>query len=143
MIDPTLIDEGIRLFKEKRVDFLGNTHPFSHPHGMQFEITRRDALERAWKTQRDSFADEQKFKSADLNPGDPITEDPRFRKEYMTHEPNLAHIRITLDYPEDLEVIRKVYELLPEGKRDFPHIADLFEKRPELLEINKMRNRYL
>jgi len=139
LIDPELIDEGIRLFLKKGVDFLSNTHFLSHPHGMQFEITRRKTLFSAWEAQRAQFADEQTFKNAPVNAGSPIMEDESFKKEYMVHKPNLAFIRITLDYPEDLELIRRVYELLPEEQRDFSDIVDLFKKRPELLLINKNR----
>lgn len=144
-IDPELIDEGIRMFREKDVDFFGNTQAYTHPHGMQFEITTREALERVWAIQRERFADEQAFRSADMNPGSPILEDSRFRKEYMVHEPNLAHIRITLDYPEDLELLNKVYELLEaqEMKGSMEDIAQIFQAHPELLEINKMHNKYL
>lgn len=143
LVDPGLIDKGIRMFSEKDVDFLGNTKTHTHPHGMQFEITKREALERAWETQRAKFASEQEFHNASLNPGDPILDDPGFKKEYMIHDPSLAFIRITLDYPEDLELISKVYELLPKDKLGISGIADLFTKRPELLQINKMHNQYI
>lgn len=140
LIDPMLIEEGIRIFCAKDVDFLGNTKPLTHPHGMQFEITKREALERAWEIQRKRFESYEVFQHADINPADPILHDQGFKKEYMLHEPNLAFIRITIDYPEDLTLVQRVYELLPEEQQDLTHIADLFEKRPELLEINNMHN---
>lgn len=137
LIDPKLIDQGIRLFQEKNVEFVGDARPFTYPHGLQFEVIKREALERAWNMERKRFASELAFKQARLNTSSRIVQDPSFQKAYMTHKPNLAHIRITLDYPEDLELIRKVYDLLAEEKLDFPHIVELFEKRPELLRINE------
>jgi spore coat polysaccharide biosynthesis protein SpsF (cytidylyltransferase family) len=145
LIDPELIDEGIRAFREKEVDFLGTTQPFTDPHGMQFEITKMEVLEQAWETQRARFENEEAFRAAELNPGDPVTEDPRFKKEYVIHEPNLSYIRITLDYPEDLELLKRVFELLEikgmRGSRE--EIFRIFQEHPELLKINEAHNKYL
>jgi spore coat polysaccharide biosynthesis protein SpsF (cytidylyltransferase family) len=142
LIDPELIDEGIRLFQQKNIDFLSDARPFTYPHGMQFEIMRRDALERAWEEEQQRFDSYEAFVQEEMNPSERILNDPAFKKEYLVHEPNLAHIRITVDYPEDLELISKVYELLPEGKRGISSVTALFKEHPELLEINKMHNDY-
>lgn len=48
-------------------------------------------------------------------------------------------IRLTIDYQEDLDLACKIFEELGETENTFPleRIVALFEKKPELLEINR------
>jgi len=55
------------------------------------------------------------------------------------HNPN---IRLTLDYPEDLELFRKIFDEFDTDKNDIPmtKIVELFERKPELTHINLFRH---
>ena len=61
----------------------------------------------------------------------------RFRILHVTHDPDYGQLRWTVDTPEDLDLMRKIYEHFS-GKDHFSwlEVLELFEKRPELAQIN-------
>jgi len=64
-----------------------------------------------------------------------------FDVRYLEAKPPLRRpdIRLTIDYQEDLDLARKIFEELGETKNTFSlkRTIALFEKKPELLEINR------
>jgi spore coat polysaccharide biosynthesis protein SpsF len=66
-----------------------------------------------------------------------------FRAEILAAPEDLRRpdIRLTLDYPEDLELIRAVFDRLHRPGRIFSlrEIVDLFRREPALREINRGR----
>jgi spore coat polysaccharide biosynthesis protein SpsF len=58
---------------------------------------------------------------------------------YAKPELNRPDIRLTIDYKEDYELIKKIFEMLNMEKNKIPlrRIIELFERHPELKEINK------
>ena len=58
---------------------------------------------------------------------------------YLVHEPDLSHLRFTVDTPEDFSFITEVYRNLFKHNPMFglDEVLALLQKRPELLEINK------
>jgi len=61
----------------------------------------------------------------------------RFNILHITHEPNLGHLRWTVDTPEDLALLRQIVTYFP-GRDDFSwlEVAELVSQHPELAEIN-------
>ena len=68
-----------------------------------------------------------------------MLEKKKFKKFDLKNKENFSNIRITLDYKEDFELIKKIYEELYENNSNFGlnEIVNLLEKYPELLIINK------
>lgn len=137
LIDPNIIDEVLQYYisHSKEFDFVSNLHPASWPDGNDVEIMSFNTLERAWKEASKDFEREHTTPYIWENPN-------KFRigsvlwstgKDYST-----SH-RWTLDYPEDFEFIKTVYEeLYPQD----PHftledILTLLEKKPAIAQINK------
>ncbi|MEM2963776.1 MAG: hypothetical protein QXN01_04760 [Candidatus Anstonellales archaeon] len=64
-----------------------------------------------------------------------------FRVQHLEPEPILRRpdIRLTIDYEEDFVLACKIFEELQEDKNTFPltRIIELFNKKPELLSINR------
>lgn len=60
-------------------------------------------------------------------------------KVYAKPELNRPNIRLTIDYKEDYKLIKKIFEVLNIEKNNIPlkRIVELFERYPELREINK------
>ena len=53
VIDPTLIDETVAAFSEASADYASNTlEPRTYPRGLDVEAIAREALERAWREDR-------------------------------------------------------------------------------------------
>jgi spore coat polysaccharide biosynthesis protein SpsF len=61
----------------------------------------------------------------------------RFRILLVNSAPDRGSLRWTVDTPEDLELVRKVYAAFP-GRDDFTtaEIVHLFDTDPSLAEIN-------
>jgi spore coat polysaccharide biosynthesis protein SpsF (cytidylyltransferase family) len=61
----------------------------------------------------------------------------RFRVGRVAAPADLGHFRCSVDNPEDLELVRRVYaELGSDGDFGLPEILSLFERRPELPALN-------
>jgi spore coat polysaccharide biosynthesis protein SpsF len=136
LIDPLVVDQAIACFLDNRdVDYVSNVLTRSWPHGMDVEVVSRDALEHVHEVTSDGPHREhvttyirdhpEEFDTFHLSPP-PTHRDPS--------------VRITLDYPEDLELIRAVYKRLSERGRPFDagidELLEVFREEPKLREIN-------
>lgn len=134
LIDPAVIDRVIDRFIRSSVDYASNLHPPSYPDGQDVEVIALPALERAWKQATKDFEREHTTPY--------IWERPEhFRMLNVEWETGLDYSmthRLTIDYREDYELIRQIYEhLLPKTPLfGLPDIIELLERKPELREIN-------
>jgi len=137
LIDPTVIDAVIGFYLENadKYDYVSNLHPATFPDGNDVEIMPMSVMEEAWKNASRAFEREhttpyiwerpELFRIGNVIMGGGI--------DYsMTH-------RLTIDYEEDYQFIRAVWdELYPEdpffGVGD---ILELLEKRPDIYAINR------
>lgn len=134
VIDPREIDRTLRAFTSAEVDFAANRLPppwqRTTPIGMDTEVVTFDALEQAWRQAQAQYAREHVMPYFYEQAG-------RFKILLVDHEPNLGHLRLTVDTPEDLTLIRSIYEHF--GNSDefsLDEILELFNQRPDLLQIN-------
>lgn len=106
MIDPKEIDRVVRAFFADGADFAANRLPppfkRTSPVGMDTEVSSFEALERAWQEATLPFEREHVMPYLYDEPG-------RFRVKLVNHRPSLAHLRYTVDTPEDLQLAREVY----------------------------------
>ena len=130
--DAELLDEAIKGM-EDATDYCGMISE-SFADGLDLEIMRLFALEKAWREAEHSFEREH------------VT-------QYIIRHPELFHIqnfespigyfgnhRWTVDEPEDFELVTKIYEhFVCIGKEEFGYqdILAFLEKNPELMNINK------
>jgi len=136
LIDPDVVDQAVATYLDNpRAEYASNILTRSWPHGMDVEVVSRDALERV----ADATADDAHREHVTTY----IRERPaEFNAVHLSPPPALRDpgVRVTLDYPADLELIRAIYERLETrgdpfetGVRD---LLDVFATEPELLEIN-------
>lgn len=134
LIDPDLIDEVITAFLREKVDFACNRlpPPFSrtYPIGLDIEVCSFSALETAWKNAVEKHEREHVLPYLYEVPG-------RFKTYQLNYGENLGELRWTVDTPEDLEVIRSIYDHF-KGRNDFSwlEVLGLYRNHPELFEIN-------
>lgn len=106
VIDPLEIDRTVQAFLDADVDFAANRlpPPFKRttPIGTDTEVVKFAALERAWKEASEKYEREHVMPYFYDQPG-------RFKTLVLDHEPDLGHLRWTVDTPEDLEVLRQIY----------------------------------
>jgi spore coat polysaccharide biosynthesis protein SpsF len=132
LVDPQVIDQMIGAFSED-VDYLTNNRPRTYPHGLDAGIIKQDALREVW---RSTEPQEGRHVIKHLVAHSTFNNENRFQAKNISHEVDFSHVRITVDYPEDLEVVRF---LISNTSIEAPwqeYIAALTE-HPEYIEKNR------
>jgi len=136
LTDADLIAEVLDFFRSApNCDYADNIHPRVVPYGLGIQIVSQRALlqtaaEAVAASDREHvltyvFNNQQRFRCLFLPAG----------------SPRGADLRLTLDFPEDLTVIRAIYDRLYPTNPQFT-LADILELRqrePEIFEANRMR----
>jgi spore coat polysaccharide biosynthesis protein SpsF (cytidylyltransferase family) len=128
-IDPGIIDEVIEKYHEGNFDFYGLSGEF--PDGLDCTMFSFNSLETAWKN--------AKLQSEREHVGPYIENHPElFVIGGYEKFKNLDHIRLTLDEPNDYELLSNIFTALFERDNYFgiESILNLFESNPDLLKIN-------
>ncbi len=133
LIDPAVVDRVVAAFQEGGVDYCSNILERTYPRGL----------------------DTQVFPTAVLAEVDRLTQDPadrehvslyiyehpeRFRlRNVASSRPDSAELRLTVDTPEDLRLVRAVFEALYPSDPGFGLDAMLafLDERPELAALNR------
>ena len=138
LIDPKVIDEVIEYYitNKDNYDFVSNLHPPTFPDGNDVEIMSFTALQDAWINAKKDFEREHTTPYIWENPD-------KFRIGNVLWERNLDYSmthRFTLDYKEDYEFIRRVYNELYNINNRFglDDILALLESKPEIKKINQV-----
>lgn len=130
LLDPETIDLVMRTFHAGGYDYVSNNLEPTYPDGLDTELFRQGVLAQAWR--------EASLKSEREHVTPYIWKQPGlFRLGSVRNERDLSGMRWTVDNPEDLEFVRRVYEKL--GSRIFAgtrEILDVLRKNPELNAIN-------
>lgn len=137
LICPDVIDRILEFHLENndKFDFVSNLHPATYPDGNDVEVIPMNILEIAWKEAKQSFEREHTTPF--------IWERPkRFRIGNVEWETGLdfsmSH-RFTIDYREDYEFIKRIYDELYDEKKIFTlcDIMMLLDRKPEIKKINE------
>jgi len=139
LIDSKVIDKVIQFYLNNinNYDYVSNLHPATYPDGNDVEIMSFNTLEKAWNNA------EREFEREHTTPF--IWENPdKFRIGNVLWETGLDYsmtYRFTIDYPEDYEFIKKVYDELYPKKPDFS-LEDILNLLNENKEIKKINSKY-
>jgi spore coat polysaccharide biosynthesis protein SpsF len=129
--DPEVIERAIALLLETGCDYCSNTIQPTFPEGLDVEVFRFAALERAFKEAR---------LPAEMEHVTPyIWKHPElFAAHNFRCEQDLSHLRWTIDYENDFLFAREVYQRLYPKKRIFlmRDILELLASEPSLGAIN-------
>jgi spore coat polysaccharide biosynthesis protein SpsF len=134
LIDPRVIDRVIEAFFSQNVDYASNLHPQSYPDGQDVEVISFSTLEKAWREAKNDFEREHTTPY--------IWEHPDlFRITNILWETgknlSMSH-RITIDYPEDYQLICAVYQALYPLNPCFSlnDIVNFLDSRPDIFLLN-------
>ncbi len=136
LIDPKIIDRGIKVFLDSQpIDFVSNLHPATYPDGNDVEIMSLDALERAWREASKPY--EREHTTPYFWNTEGIFQIANFTMDDKGTNLSMSH-RWTIDYQEDYEFIKNVYEELYPKNSCFTleDILDLLDAKPEIMQIN-------
>ncbi len=134
LIDPSVIDQLIMIYLNGRYDYVSNTLRETFPNGLDAQVFSRKTLEDVAALTQDPVDHEH----VSLY----IYEHPEMFALFNL-ESNLPEkywgLRLTVDTIEDFEVIRSIYEELYPKNPSFSlvDVIELFQRRPELMEINR------
>lgn len=130
LLDPSVLDRVILRFLQGGVDYVSNTNPPTYPDGMDTEVFSFGALQRAW--QEATLASEREHVTPYIWKNTRL-----FTVANVTCETDLSHVRLTVDYPEDLDFLRAVLKHLPHLDPP-PALQDILRvlgTYPELLNL--------
>jgi spore coat polysaccharide biosynthesis protein SpsF len=130
VIDAELVDETIRVFRDKRADYTSNVFPRTYPRGLDIEVFSLSALERAWQEAHEPYQREH------VTPY--FYEHPElFRLASLCGPTDYSQYRWTLDTAEDLDLLRTIYARLGNsGDFSWRDAIKVMEREPQLAELN-------
>lgn len=132
--DPAVIDATVRLFEEKQADYAANTIPpetSSFPDGLDVEVFSMKALERAHREAKEPGDREHvtfyfwKYQNG-------------FKTVQLDYPRDYSGYRLTVDYPEDLEVARFVAAQLKAKNMSgtMEEVIGILNSHPEIKNMN-------
>jgi spore coat polysaccharide biosynthesis protein SpsF len=137
LIDHNVINNVLRFYldNEDKYDYVSNLHPATYPDGNDVEVMSMKSLEYAWKNAKRDFEREHTTPFLWENTG-------LFRIGNVEWEIGLDYSmthRWTIDYKEDYEFIKAVYDELYHSNPKFTieDILNLMEQKPFLKTINE------
>ncbi len=130
LIDPALVDECVRQFKNSGVDYLSNAIPPTYPDGLDCEVFSFRALEQA--------AVEATAPAHREHVTPYLRESGQFTTSHVAGEIDCSQERWTVDEPEDLEVVAEIFAHFA-PRTDFPwsEIMELRNAQPSLFHTNQ------
>jgi spore coat polysaccharide biosynthesis protein SpsF len=133
LIDPKLCGELLNLRAKEHADYACNNMPPSFPHGLECEVFTANALR---------WADQSTVAREDREHVTPwLRRDPTIRRVSLKGPGGRAlEQRWTLDYPEDYEFLRRIFDLLPPNRiLPWTEVMKLIDSRPDIQAINAGR----
>jgi spore coat polysaccharide biosynthesis protein SpsF (cytidylyltransferase family) len=130
--DPQIIDQAVRLLLEDEGrDYCSNTIEPSYPEGLDIEVFRLRALEKAHKEA--NLPSEREHVTPYI-----WKNKDRFQALNFKFERDLKDWRWTVDKPEDLEFMRQVYKhFQTQPLVSYLDVIAWLEKHPEIRDINQ------
>jgi glutamate-1-semialdehyde aminotransferase/spore coat polysaccharide biosynthesis protein SpsF (cytidylyltransferase family) len=134
LLDPELVDAVIKAAKDADVDYCSNTLEISYPDGMDVEVFKFSALEKAWEVATSSS--EREHVTPFLYNNSTFKGNNLFSALNFPGEEKYGDIRLTVDEPQDLEVIKVLVDVLGinEGWKKY---ADYYLNSLEIKKINE------
>jgi spore coat polysaccharide biosynthesis protein SpsF len=132
VIDPELVDyvvsEFVRLQPE--IDYASNTlDPHTYPRGLDTEILRFDVLEKVWGLAKEQPSREHVTLYIYRHP-------EMFRLHGVYGKEDYSGRRWTVDTPEDLELIRLLFDYFGNNTFSWRQILEVLETHPHWQAIN-------
>jgi len=139
LIDPTIVDMIIKFFLENEFDYVANFQineennslkfNSTYPSGTEVEMFSFKALENAWKNAKNDDEREHVTPYIYLNP-------EKFKIKILTQKQNLSHFRWSLDYENDLLVIREIIKNIHNRPILMNEIIKFLENNPKIKNMN-------
>lgn len=131
LIEPEITEHTVRRFLDQQPDYASNALERTYPRGLDTEVMTQQTLARAWQEAQ------QPYQRSHVTPY--IYENPsRFRILSVTGDTDYSGHRWTVDTPEDLTFVRKVYERFDnDDSFHWKQVLALVDREPDLMDLNR------
>ena len=133
LIDPQIVDQVVREFFERQpgLDYASNVVPDrTYPRGLDVEVISLGALHRAWKEDQNPAWREHVTPYLYNHP-------ELFRIHCVTNNVDFSSMRWTVDTPEDLALVRRIYNHLGHANFHWQDVLGVLDQHQDWLEINR------
>ena len=128
VIDPVLVDRVVDLFLKSSADYVSNVDPPTFPDGLDVEVFSKKSLEYAQLVAKSSH---------DREHVTPFIRNGNFERSNLKNSHDTSHLRLTLDEPNDLNLLQKIFEQFhPDRHFNFEKIVEYLTEHPELISVN-------
>jgi len=133
-IDPEIIENILNLHIEKKLDYCSNTIYPTFPDGLDVEVITKDTLTKTYKKAQSKYDREHVTTY--------IKNSKKFKKLNFYNSENHSHLRLTVDYLEDLDLVKKIINLSNKNIYiNYKKIINIFKKNKSLMLTNNMHLR--
>ena len=145
LIDATIIDTAVYEHLNSKNQYTSNSilpddpeHTFSYADGLDVEVLNFETLKYVWQNTTESYYREHVTSYI-------RTHSEEFAIGHLHHQPSLAHYRLTVDQPEDMTLIERVFKHFDQENPDFGYldVINYLGQHPELSAINAKHNIYI
>ena len=133
LIDTMLLDEVIAKAKEEDLDYYANVIEEQYPDGQDIEVIKFSALEKAWKEA--SLKSDREHVTPYIRNNSTYKGGSLFKSNNHDLDDNYNHVRLTVDEPKDLEVIKHIVNDLGLDK-DWRTYAEYYLNNPKVKALN-------
>ena len=130
LMDPKLIDNFIKTYLQKNVDYLTNILFRTFPDGLDIEIFNKKSLVLAQKNTKHTFDREH------VTPF--LRKSNKIKKHNISLDKDFSENVWALDYKEDLEMLKKIVKFFhPRTDFSWEEVLALKEKNRKIFKINE------
>jgi len=133
LIDPVVIDKVINHAISKNFDYVSNTLQPTYPDGIDVEVFKFSALEKAYREAM--LTSELEHVTPFIWKNSTFKGGRLFSSDCVVNEKDFSSIRLTVDTLEDFKVIEKLIIFLGTN-RTWLEYVDKLEDSPEIKKIN-------
>lgn len=130
LVDPEVVDAVIRKLRETKADYASNVAPRTFPRGLDTEVFSFATLEQLWREDQNPAWREHVTTLVHKMP-------EQFRVANVVAETDCSHLRWTVDTPEDIELVRRIYRHFQRDAFGWRDALALIEEHPEWSDLNR------
>ena len=128
LVDPTIVDDVINLFKNTKSDYSANNIEKSFPHGLDVEVFTFKAIKQSFENTKKLIDREHVTQYIRNQP-------ENFKITNLSLPENYNHIRVTVDEEEDFRLVELIIQKIGEHP-SLNDLLSLYQIDPDLFSIN-------
>ena len=138
LIDYTIINSAMSIFQNNNYDILSVDRIPTLPIGMNFEIFTHNSIKTAWNELSKTFNTNDEFLNNFISPVQYLLSNSKFNNFDFILKQNFSHYRVTIDYKEDFDLVKKIFQNFTNKEDIFlSDITSLLDQNIDLQKINQ------